>query len=268
MFYDKKWNKPKVVMYCQIGGAIDMAEFAINGKYGALKNIGLPEEDCDIVFICWKTPKHTYEWLDKNNFKYVDMEYDEGKGFLWNLYKGWNYGYTIGFEHGADYICPIATDHAFHKNWLKNLVKHGKSNRIVNCKLIEPGTIPTLHTARNFGTTTDGGFNEDGFVDYCNEMETDKLVFETIPGLYHETLGKGGEYGHRLDAMPFLVPKDVWDRFGPMNKILNQYNITGDTDFFDRCKLGGVEITKSLDAISYHCGGLETRRNMQKGIYT
>ena len=45
MFYNKKWDKPKVVMYCQIGGATDMAEFALNGKYGALKNTGLPDED-------------------------------------------------------------------------------------------------------------------------------------------------------------------------------------------------------------------------------
>ena len=78
----------------------------------------------------------------------------------------------------------------------------------------------------------------------------------------------GGTYGHRLDAMPFLAPKDVWDRFGPMIHTTNQYGTTGDTDFFDRCRVGGVEITKSLDAISYHCGGLETRRNKSNGIYT
>ena len=45
-------------------------------------------------------------------------------------------------------------------------------------------------------------------------------------------------------------------------------NVTGDTDFFNRCKSGKVEVVKSLDAISYHCGGLETRINEKKGIYT
>ena len=268
MYNNGKWEKPKVVMYCQIGGSIDMAEFAINGEYGALKNTGLPDEDFDIVFICWKTPAHTYEWLKKNNFKYVEMEYDEGKGFLHNLYKGWNFGYTVGFEHGADFICPIATDHAFHKNWLKNLLKHGKDNRIVNCKLIEPGTLPSLHTTRNFGPTINGEFNPSGFVDFCNSLEKNELVFDNINGLFHENWGVGGTYGHRLDAMPFLTPKDVWDRFGPMLHTTNQYGTTGDTDFFDRCRVGGVEITKSLDAISYHCGGLETRRNQSNGIYT
>lgn len=268
MYNNGKWENPKVVMYCQIGGSIDMAEFAINGKYGAIKNTGLRDEDFDIVFICWKTPQHTYEWLKNNNFKYVDMTYDEGKGFLWNLYKGWNYGYEIGFSRGAEYICPIATDHAFHKNWLKNLLKHGANNRIVNCKLIEPGTLPSLHTTRNFGATTNDGFNENGFIDFCNTLEKDELIFDDIKGLFHENSGVGGSYGHRLDAMPFLLPKDVWERYGPMIQTTNQFGTTGDTDFFDRCRTGGVEITKSLDAISYHCGGLETRRNQSMGIYT
>ena len=94
------------------------------------------------------------------------------------------------------------------------------------------------------------------------------MVHDDINGMFHENGGVGGTHGHRLDAMPFLVAKDVWDRFGPMKKVLNDFGTTGDTDFFDRCRLGGVEVTKSLDGISYHCGGLETRRNEAKGVYT
>jgi len=263
MYNNKKWENPKVVMYCQIGGSIDMAEFSINGTFGAIKNCGLSDEDFDIVFICWKTPEHTYEWLNKNNFKYVEMVYDEGNGFLWNLYKGWNFGYEIGFKY-SDFVCPIATDHAFHKNWLKNLLKHGKENRIVNCKLIEPGTLPSLHTVKNLGLTTLEDFKGKEFIDLCNSIEKpNQLVFDDII-----PRDRGGSYGHRLDAMPFLLHKSVWNRFGPMLQTLDQNGITGDTNFFNRCKAGGVEITKSLDGISYHCGGIETSRNMKKGIYT
>ena len=268
-YQDKKWKLPKVMLYCQIGGSTDMAEFAINGEYGAIKNAGLKyKEEFDIIFVCWKTPAHTYDWLKENKFKYIEMPYDEGKGFLWNLYKGWNIGYPVCFDHGAEFVCPIATDHAFHKDWLKNLVKHGKENRIVNCKLIEPGTLPSLHTTRNFGATTNEDFNDSGFVEFCKTLEKDELVHDDINGMFHENGGVGGTHGHRLDAMPFLVAKDVWDRFGPMKKVLNDFGTTGDTDFFDRCRLGGVEVTKSLDGISYHCGGLETRRNEAKGVYT
>ena len=236
MYNNGKWETPKVVMYCQIGGSIDMAEFAINGEFGAIKNAGLSDEDFDIVFICWKTPEHTYKWLNDNNFKYVEMEYDEGKGFLWNLYKGWNYGYEVGLEH-TDYICPIATDHAFHKNWLANLLKHGKENRIVNCKLIEPGTLETLHTARNLGKTIEGEFKGDEFVEFCESLETpDELVFEGCNPSF-----RGGTYGHRLDAMPFLLHRSVWENFGPMNLTLDEHRITGDTNFFNRCFAGASD---------------------------
>lgn len=265
MIDNGEWNNPKVVMYCQIGSATDMAEFAIKR---AVENAGLDKEDFDLVFVCWKTPKETYDWLEERNFKYVNMEYDEGRGFLWNLYKGWNIGYEIGYKH-AEYVCPIATDHSFYKNWLANLLKHGGPNRIVNCKLIEPGTLPTLHTAKNFGITTEEEFDEPGFLEFAEK-------------LYKEGENKLAtdykEYGHRLDAMPFLLHKEVWDKFGPMSQVLtgpspdvrNQhvFGVTGDTDFFNRCEANGVEITKALDAISYHCGGAETRRNEEKGIYT
>lgn len=254
----------KVALYCQLGKAVDMAEFSIQS---ALANCGLSKDEYELIFICWKTSDEAYSWLKKNNYHYEDMVYDEGKGFLWNLYKGWNFGYEIGYKY-SDTICPIATDHAFYKNWLTNLLKNTIPNRIVNCKLIEPGTLPTVHTSKNFGLTLPGQFNEQEFISFCESISQDKLVHDDIKGLFHENQGIGGTYGHRLDAMPFTCPKDVWERFGPMIQTTNQYGTTGDTDFFDRCRVGGVEITKALDAISYHCGGLETRRNTQSGVYT
>jgi len=34
--------------------------------------------------------------------------------------------------------------------------------------------------------------------------------------------------------MPFLLSKDVWERFGPMLKVFDEQHITGDTNFFNR----------------------------------
>ena len=104
--------------------------------------------------------------------------------------------------------------------------------------------------------TTKEEFQQEKFDNMCSKIEQSCLIT-------NDTL-----YGHRLDAMPFVCPKDVWERFGPMNQTVQVGGLTGDTDFFDRCKRGGVEITKSLDAISYHCGGIETQRNKKKGVYT
>ncbi len=233
MIYNGKFDHPKVVLYCQVGKAVDMLDFSINQ---AISNAGLPEKDFDIVFICWKTSNEVYSYLKDKNYKYVDMKYDEGKGFLWNLYKGWNLGLDTGFEH-ADYVCPIATDHAFYKDWLKNLMHYAKPNRIVNCKLIEPGTLPTLHMAVNLGLTLPNKFKQEEFNKICKKI-------------YKNTLVKDEEkYGHRFDAMPWVASKDVWKRFGPQANILLPGGITGDVDFFDRCKKGGVENTKALNAI-------------------
>ncbi|MGH9992097.1 MAG: hypothetical protein ACREBU_00360 [Nitrososphaera sp.] len=244
MFDNGKWDDPEVVLYCQVGKAVDMLDFSINQ---AIKNSGLPKEDFDIFMICWRTSDEAYDYLRKRNLKYVNMEYDGDKDFLWNLYKGWNLGYEVGFKH-ADYVCPIATDHAFYMDWLKNLFSWANPNRIVNCKLIEPGTLPTLHTARNLGVTLPGEFKEEEFLELAGSL------------FKHELVTDEAKYGHRLDAMPFICPRDIWERFGPMATTLVK-KITGDTDFFNRCKKGGVEITKALDSISYHCGGFETRRN-------
>lgn len=253
MYNNLEWSVDcKVVIYCPVGSALDMCEFSISS---AIKNAGLDSNLFELVFLTWKTSDEVYSWLKENTFKYVDMQYEEGRGFLYNLYKSWNFGYEIGFQH-ADYVVPIATDHAFAPNWLKNLVKHAAPNRIVNCKLIEPGTLPSLHTIKNFGLPIRGHFDEKSFLDFCEQISQDRLVMSRH------------EYTHRLDAMPFLVSHDVWERFGPMNLGLNEHGTTGDSDWFERCERGGVEITKSLDAISWHGGGLETRRNEKIGVYT
>ena len=307
MYDNGKWDNPKVAMYCQVGGALDMVKFSINS---AISNSGLNKEDFDIFFICWKTSDEVYDWLKENNYKYVDMDYDEhgpfGDGstlsrFVWNLYKGWNLGYEVGFKH-SDYVCPIATDHAFYKNWLANLLKNGRENRIVNCKLVEPGEQlsndgdetdlleegkgvdnPSLHSTKDFGLTIEGEFNQEEWEKYAEELYAKsggEIEFSRkfIPTGVEEH-NPQPEWGRRLDAMPFLVARDVWERFGPMNQVwpnnesspdprgVHVSNMTGDTDFFNRCEAGGVEVTKALDAISYHCGGAETQRNMQDGVY-
>ena len=42
MYDDGKWDKPKIVLYCQVGKAVDMLDFSINQ---AIANSGMPKED-------------------------------------------------------------------------------------------------------------------------------------------------------------------------------------------------------------------------------
>lgn len=268
MFNDKTWSpKAKVVVYCPIGRAVEMADFSIKNL---IENTGLPDDEWELVFLTWKTAPEAYAWIDRNHFKNGEANYDEGKGFLWNLYKcGWNFGYDVAFKH-ADYAIAVGTDHAYAKNWLANLMKNAKPNRLTNCKLIEPGVVQTIHQAQNFGFPTTKTFNLDAW----NEFST-KLAAENKDKIH---LNNEVGYGRRYDASPFVMPHDVWERFGPMNQTvvpnspdpmgIYVKDITGDTDFFNRVKSGGVEVCKALDAISFHWGAGEASSNHKAGVYT
>lgn len=268
MFNTKTWSeKAKVVVYCPIGRAVEMADFSIKNL---IQNTGLPDDEWELVFLTWKTSSYAYDWLNENHFKYEDQEYDEGKGFLWNLYKcGWNAGYRVAFQH-ADYAVAVGTDHAYGPNWLANLMKHAKPNRLTNCKLIEPGVVDTIHETRNFGPPKASTFNLDGWNEFSRQMSE----------IYKDQIHLNNEvgYGRRYDASPFVMPKDVWERFGPMNQTISPTSpdpmgiyikdITGDTDFCSRAKTGGVETCKVLDSVVFHWGAGESASSQKAGVYT
>ena len=37
MYYNGEWNSPKIVMYCQVGGALEMAKFAVESARPLIK---------------------------------------------------------------------------------------------------------------------------------------------------------------------------------------------------------------------------------------
>ena len=242
----------KTVVYMPIGKDLDMLRFS---SKMLIKNSGL-ELNKDYEFICitgWNTSSEVYRYLNDNNIKFFNVpDLKEGKeNWLHNLYSCWNYGYTVGYDIlKADIVVPVGSDHAFYKNWLKNLIKYCKPNTICNCKLIESGQCPSLHTCMDFGKTIEDEFKYEDFIMYCNNISEPIMVAD-------EEM-----YGHRFDAMPMAISKDVWDRFGPMNlDIVN--GITGDTNFFNRCNDGKVRIIKILEAISYHFGAASTDKSVK-----
>lgn len=236
-----------------IGDALELAEFSVDSL---IRNAGLDfRKDFDVIFITCKTSQRVIDWLKSNNFRYIDVPYYDGKGFLFNLYQWWNLCHDESLKI-ADYAINVGTDHAYYKDWLKNMLSWCKPNRIVNCRLIEPGTLPTLHLSMNLGRTTFNEFNATLFTQLCQAIYKDELITDEI------------SYGHRLDASPYAMPRDVWEKFGPMIDYLRPDGVTGDTDLFDRMRLGGVEITKALNSISYHCGGLETQQGNKERRYT
>jgi hypothetical protein len=122
----------------------------------------------------------------------------------------------------------------------------------VNCKLIEPGHLPTIHTAKNFGIPTEKEFKLKEFNDFCEQ-------------LYNEGKNKllsVKELGRRPDATPYILPKKIWQKCGPWE--LEPVNgMPPDVRFFDRITDAGFKNLKAMDAISYHVGQVETKRRMK-----
>lgn len=243
----------KVCVAMPLGKSLDLARFSVASL---INNAGLEfKKEFDLIFITCKTSNEVFSWIKENNYACVDVPYIENGGFIKNLYNWWNTGHDESLKK-AEYAINVGSDHAYYKDWLKNMILWARPNRIVNCKLIEPGCLPSLHTTMNLGRTTYNEFNQTLFHQLCQAIYKDELITDEVA------------YGHRLDASPYAIPKDVWERFGPMIDYIRPDGITGDTDLFDRMRLGGVEITKALNSISYHCGGLETQQGNSEKRYT
>jgi len=224
----------KVAMYCPVANELEMFKFSVRM---AIRNAGIG----GYIFVAVvddKTSKDVMDYIKERGYHYLKCKHKK-QDYLSRLYDCWNRGYDAFDEFNVDVVVPFGVDHAFYMNWLRYLIKYVKTNRIVNCKLIESGLLPTIHDYWNFGKPEEGKFKLYEFYRMCAGMWIDKLLTDEW------------KYGRRFDAMPFAVPKDVWLRFGPMVPMTSN-GVTGDTDFFNRCRAGGVEITKSLGSISYH----------------
>lgn len=223
----------KVITYCPVADELEMFKFSTEM---AIKNAGIEHEFVAVVDSI--TSRDVMDYIKDRGFHFFKVR-AKRRDWLYNLYACWNRGYDAFEELGADVVVPFGCDHAFYFKWLKLLIKYSKINRIVNCKLIESGRMPSIHECKDFGPPTHKDFMLSEFYNHCKSIFCDMLVTDEK------------EYGRRLDAMPFAVPKDVWFRFGPMSNTV-VVSVTGDTDFFNRAKAGGVEIVKSLGSISYH----------------
>jgi hypothetical protein len=252
----------KVLLTCQIGKSLDLAKFAINS---AIKNSGMRLGfDYDICFICWKTSDEVYKWLDNNALMHVtlDWESDPDQSFHHLLYNGWRAGYEIAYQY-SDYHVPIATDHYFFKDWLKNLYADRVEEGIVSCTLVERGKCFSLHPTCDLGLTTNEDFDFEKAEKVYEILFDNGRVEDIYDGKYHLDHGIQRIKGNtviRQDAMPFIISKKTYDKVGPM-KDFDEFGTTGDTVMFQDVKSCGMKLYRSRGSISYHVGAVETNRN-------
>lgn len=255
-------NRLKVALSCQVGKHLDLAKFAIGS---AIANSGMIfREDFDICFICWKTSNEVYQWLEDNKFWYIvlDWEKETDQSFHHLLYNGWRAGYEQAYQF-SDFHVPIATDHYFFKDWLKNLYADRVEDGIVSCTLVERGKCFSLHPTCDLGVTTDEDFDFDKASQVYTLLHENARVEDMYDGKYHLDHGIQHKNGHKVirqDAMPFIISKETYAKVGPM-KDFDDFGTTGDTAMFQDIKSCGMRLYRSCSSISYHVGAVETNRN-------
>jgi len=227
----------KLAVYMPIGKNLEMFKFSTTLLF---QNAGF-KDWVFIPIVDSYTSKEVMDYIKENEWEPYNAKEIEGDWYAKHV-NLWNEGYNASFNNfDAEYVIPTGADHAYYFDFLKYLMKYAKPNRIVNCKLIEPGLMFTVHTAVNFGFPTFNEFQLEDFYIFCKQIWKDELITDEKA------------YGRRLDAMPMVIPRDVWERFGPMKTFIDKGK-PHDVDFFDRAKEGGVENTKSLGAVGYHWG--------------
>jgi hypothetical protein len=252
----------KISLTCQVGKSLDLAKFAI--KY-AIENSGMEfKKDFDICFICWKTSDEVYQWLVSEGHWYItiDCESEADQSFHNLLYNGFRSTYEIAYKY-SDYHVPIATDHYFFKDWLKNLYNDRVEEGIVSCTLVERGKCFSLHPTCDLGLTTDEDFDFNKADKVYDILFDNVRVEDTYNGKYHLDHGMqriNGNLVIRQDAMPFIISQKTYNKVGPM-KNFDEYGTTGDTAMFQDVKSCGMKLYRSGSSLSYHVGGVETKRN-------
>ena len=211
-----------------IANELNWLKFSISS---AIENAGMK---CEIIATGWNIPKESKEWMEDNGIPF--FEFKDQNDFLANLYKGWN----LGFEKAnTEIVVPFGSDQAFYKNWLINLVKHVKRDRIIFCNLIESGVLPSRHIVKNFGLTPET-FKKKDFEKFAKSISEDKLKTPEEAGLLYR-----GEY--RLDCKPMALYRDVYLWLGGEPPVAG-----GDVVFIDNAIKAGIKMFQAANSISYH----------------
>jgi len=212
-----------------IANELNWLKFSVKN---ALENAGM---ECDMGAVGWNIPKESKEWLEKEGI--TCLEYKDKGNFMSNLYYGWNLGF---YAAQTEIVVPFGTDQAFYKDWLKNLVKHARKDRIIFCNLIEAGFLPSRHIVKNFGSCPED-FKREEFEKFAASISENKLKRPEEVGLIYK-----GQY--RLDCKPMAVFRDtyIWLGGEPVTPT------GGDTVFIDNAIKHGIKCFQAADSIVYH----------------
>jgi len=223
----------KISVICLIYKSIGYANFVLNSfkKYTDL------HDNVEFYFVANDPTNELLTHFDKNSMPYrLFRNKDPQEYYLNRVYRAWNFG---GFTADGDIIIFINSDMAFSKNWLENLLKNLREDRIVTCRLIESGKLRSgkYGIEKNFGQTY-SEFDDESFQNFVNKIlkpEIKKGGLFMPCAIYKDSFIKSGGYpiGNRTEKNGNITPGD---------KIL----------FYEKLLPMGIKHYTVFDSLIYH----------------
>lgn len=223
----------KISVICLIYKSIGYANFVLNSfkKYTDL------QDNVEFYFVANDPTDELLTHFDKNNIPYkLFRNKDPEEYYLNRVYRAWNFG---GFEADADIVIFVNSDMAFSKNWLENLLKNLREDKIVTCRLIESGKLRSgkYGIEKNFGQTY-SEFDDESFQTFVNKVSKPEIkeggLFMPC-AIYKDLFVKSGGYpiGNRTEKNGNITPGD---------KIL----------FYEKLLPMGIKHYTVFDSLIYH----------------
>lgn len=231
--FSRDWfplSTQKIVVVCLIYKSIGYAEFVLNSFKKHTK-------DVEFLFIANDATEKIKIFLKDNKINHLIFENeDKNEHYIKRVYRAYNFG---GKNANADIIIFINSDFAFAENWVVNLMRELRENRIVTSRAVESGKLRT----GKYGIEMDFGHTYTEFHDAEFQEYAKKNSFPRLK--------KGGLF------MPCAIYKDIFVKSGgyPIgNRIEKNGKITpGDKIFFyETLKSLGIEHYTVFDSIIYH----------------
>ena len=244
--------KPLVTLISLIYCSVEWLEF----EYAELLKVAryFAEGSIEILFVANNPTSDVLSFLQENLIPHVvaDTQRSSDEWFINYVYRGYNEGVKAA---RGDYVFLTNSDMAYAPGCLQSLLREAAPNRLLTSRLVELGRLQTgkYGIEKDFGAVP-SRFRRRQFESYAAEIREPQQA-------------EGGLF------MPLLVSKETFLELGGYPEgnlspnslssyldtgVVNTYAlpgeecVPGDTAFFQRAKLSGVEHHTLFDSLSYH----------------
>lgn len=224
----------KITVVCLIYKSIGYANFVLDSFK---KHTNFKGKNIEFLFIANDPTEKLVNHLEEKQIPFLLYRNDDPDEYYLNrVYRAWNFG---GFNASGDVIVLINSDMAFSDNWLDNLIRNLREDRIVTSRLVESGKIKSgkYGIEKNFGQTY-SQFNDEEFQKFAKAISSAKLKDDGLfmpCAIYKDLFKKSGGYpiGNRTEKNGKITPGD---------KIL----------FYEKLLPMGIKHYTVFDSIVYH----------------